>query len=94
LGFKFGLILRKIILPQSIPIIVPPTGNQFIAMLKDSSLVSVLGIWELMFMAKKIGAKDFNNLEMLLTAAMIYWALTIVLEVIQARIERKYQQKA
>jgi polar amino acid transport system permease protein len=63
-------------------------------MLKDSSLVSVLGIWELMFMAKKIGAKDFNNLEMLLTAAMIYWALTIVLEVIQARIERKYQQKA
>ena len=48
LGFKSGLILRKIILPQSIPIIVPPTGNQFIAMLKDSSLVSVLGIWELM----------------------------------------------
>ena len=94
LGFKFGLILRKIILPQSIPIIVPPTGNQFIAMLKDSSLVSVLGIWELMFMAKKIGSKDFNNLEMLLTAAMIYWALTIVLEIIQARIERKYQQKA
>ena len=63
-------------------------------MLKDSSLVSVLGIWELMFMAKKIGSKDFNNLEMLLTAAMIYWALTIVLEIIQARIERKYQQKA
>jgi len=63
-------------------------------MLKDSSLVSVLGIWELMFMAKKIGSKDFNNLEMLLTAAMIYWALTIVLEMIQARIERKYQQKA
>ena len=94
LGFKFGLILRKIILPQSIPIIVPPTGNQFIAMLKDSSLVSVLGIWELMFMAKKIGSKDFNDLEMLLTAAMIYWALTIILEMIQARIERKYQQKA
>ncbi len=63
-------------------------------MLKDSSLVSVLGIWELMFMAKKIGSKDFNNLEMLLTAAMIYWALTIILEIIQARIERKYQQKA
>ncbi len=93
LGFKSGLILRKIILPQSIPIIVPPTGNQFIAMLKDSSLVSVLGIWELMFMAKKMGAKDFNHLEMLLTAAMIYWALTIVLEMIQSRIERKYQQK-
>ena len=93
LGFKSGLILRKIILPQSIPIIVPPTGNQFIAMLKDSSLVSVLGIWELMYLAKTLGQRDFRHMEMLITAAMIYWVLTIVLEIIQARIERKYQQK-
>ena len=93
LGFKSGLILRKIIFPQSIPIIVPPTGNQFIAMLKDSSLVSVLGIWELMYLAKTLGQRDFRHMEMLLTAAMIYWGLTIILEMIQARIERKYQQK-
>ena len=93
LGFKSGLILRKIILPQSIPIIVPPTGNQFIAMLKDSSLVSVLGIWELMYLAKTLGQRDFRHMEMLITAAMIYWGLTIILEMIQARIERKYQQK-
>ena len=93
LGFKSRLILRKIILPQSIPIIVPPTGNQFIAMLKDSSLVSVLGIWELMYLAKTLGQRDFRHMEMLLTAAMIYWGLTIILEMIQARIERKYQQK-
>jgi polar amino acid transport system permease protein len=46
-----------------------------------------------MFLAKKLGAKDYNHLEMLLTAAMIYWTLTIILEMIQARIERKYQQK-
>ena len=65
LGFKSGLILRKIILPQSIPIIVPPTGNQFIAMLKDSSLVSVLGIWELMYLAKTLGQRDFRHMEML-----------------------------
>jgi polar amino acid transport system permease protein len=93
LGFKFGLILPKIILPQAIPIIVPPTGNQFIAMLKDSSLVSVLGIWELMYLAKTLGQRDFRHMEMLLTAAMIYWGLTIILEMIQARIEKKYQQK-
>jgi len=93
LGFKFSLILRKIILPQAIPIIVPPTGNQFIAMLKDSSLVSVLGIWELMYLAKTLGQRDFRHMEMLLTAAMIYWGLTIILEMIQARIERKYEHK-
>ncbi len=93
LGFKFSLIMRKIILPQAVPIIVPPTGNQFIAMLKDSSLVSVLGVWELMYLAKTLGQRDFRHMEMLLTAAMIYWGLTIVLEIIQARIEEKYKQK-
>jgi len=93
LGFKFGLMMQKIILPQAVPIIIPPTGNQFIAMLKDSSLASILGVWELMYLAKTLGQRDFRHMEMLLTAAMIYWALTIVLEVIQARIEEKYKQK-
>lgn len=43
LGFNFSLTMRKVILPQAVPLIIPPTGNQFIAMLKDSSLVSVIG---------------------------------------------------
>ncbi len=51
LGLKEGLILRKIVLPQAMRLIVPPVGNQFIAMLKDSSLVSVMGVWELTFVA-------------------------------------------
>ncbi|MDQ7069356.1 MAG: amino acid ABC transporter permease [Rhodobacterales bacterium] len=45
MGFKFGLTMRRIILPQAMPLIIPPTGNQFIAMLKDSSLVSVIGVY-------------------------------------------------
>jgi polar amino acid transport system permease protein len=93
LGFKFGLTMRKIILPQSIPLIIPPTGNQFIAMLKDSSLVSVIGVWELMFLARTLGNKTFNHMEMLITAAMLYWMMTMVLELIQSRIERKYQKR-
>ena len=92
-GFKFGLTMRRIILPQAIPLIIPPTGNQFIAMLKDSSLVSVIGVWELMFLARTLGQKDFRHMEMLITAAMIYWALTMILEVIQSRIEKHYRQK-
>ena len=93
LGFKFGLTMRKIILPQSIPLIIPPTGNQFIAMLKDSSLVSVIGVWELMFLARTLGNKTFNHMEMLITAALLYWAMTMVLELIQSRIERKYRKQ-
>ena len=94
LGFKFGLTMRRIILPQALPLIIPPTGNQFIAMLKDSSLVSVIGVWELLFLARTLGAKDFRHMEMLITAALIYWALSICLELVQSRIERHYRTKS
>ncbi len=91
MGFKFGLTMRRIILPQAMPLIIPPTGNQFIAMLKDSSLVSVIGVWELMFLARTLGYTDFKHMEMLITAALIYWCLSMCLEVIQSRIERHYR---
>ncbi len=91
MGFGFGLTMRRIILPQAMPLIIPPTGNQFIAMLKDSSLVSVIGVWELMFLARTLGNKDFKHMEMLITAALIYWCLSICLELIQSRIERHYR---
>ncbi len=90
MGFGFALTMRRIILPQAMPLIIPPTGNQFIAMLKDSSLVSVIGVWELMFLARTLGNKDFRHMEMLITAALIYWCLSICLELIQSRIERHY----
>lgn len=92
LGFGFGQMMRRIILPQSIPVIIPPTGNQFIAMLKDSTLVSTIGVIELMFLARTLGNKTFNHMEMLITAALIYWSLSIILEVIQSRIEHHYKQ--
>ena len=93
LGFKFGLTMRRIILPQAVPVIIPPTGNQFIAMLKDSSLVSVIGVWELMFLAKTLGVKTFQHMEMLMTAAVLYWILTMMLETVQSRIEAHYRKK-
>jgi polar amino acid transport system permease protein len=90
LGLKEGPILRKIVLPQAMRLIVPPVGNQFIAMLKDSSLVSVMGVWELTFVARTSGRAEFRHLEMLITAALIYWLLSIVFELIQARLEVYY----
>ncbi|MGR3620786.1 ABC transporter permease subunit [Pseudophaeobacter sp.] len=94
MGFKFGLTMRRTILPQSLPLIIPPTGIQFIAMLKDSSLVSVIGVWELMFLARTLGNKTFQHMEMLITAAMIYWCLSMCLELIQSRIERHFRTKS
>ena len=90
LGLKEGVILRKIVLPQAMRLIVPPVGNQFIQMLKDSSLVSVMGVWELTFIARTAGRAEFRHLEMLITAALIYWLLSIVFEIIQVRLEVYY----
>ena len=71
-------------------LIVPPTGNQFIAMLKDSSLVSVVGVWELTKTAQVLGKRDFQVFEFLIAAAVIYWVMSVVFEVVQARIESYY----
>ena len=90
LGLSPAQTMSLVILPQAMRVIVPPTGNQFIAMLKDSSLVSVLGAWELMYLARTQGQTEFRHIEMLITASMIYWLLSIGLEYIQSRIERHY----
>ncbi|KAA9367460.1 amino acid ABC transporter permease [Ochrobactrum quorumnocens] len=90
LGLGSAQTMWLVILPQAMRIIIPPTGNQFIAMLKDSSLVSVIGVWELMYVARTQGQTEFRHIEMLITASMIYWMLSISFEFIQSRIERYY----
>jgi len=85
--------LRHIILPQALKFAVPPIGNQYIAMLKDSSLVAITRfVRELLWRAQKVGRSNFRNLEALLIAALFYWILTIIFSAVQARIEAKYSQ--
>jgi len=90
LGVKDSLIFRKIVFPQAMKLIVPPTGNQFIAMLKDSSLVSVVGVWELTKTAQVLGKRDFQVFEFLIAAAVIYWVMSVVFEILQSRLEAYY----
>jgi polar amino acid transport system permease protein len=90
LGLPSSLIFRKIVFPQAMRLIVPPTGNQFIAMLKDSALVSVMGVWELTKTAQIVGKRDFKVFEMLIAAALIYWVMSICFELIQSRLESHY----
>jgi polar amino acid transport system permease protein len=90
LGLPGWLVLWKIILPQAMRLVIPPTGTQFIAMLKDSSLISVMGVWEIMFLAQSYGRAEYRYFEMLTAAAVIYWAMSLAFEIIQARIEAYY----
>ena len=90
LGLSPGQTMALVILPQAMRVIIPPTVNQFIAMLKDSSLVSVVGVWEIMYLARTQGQTEFRHIEMLITASMIYWILSIGLEFLQSRIEERF----
>ena len=90
LGLSPAQTMALVILPQAMRVIIPPTGNQFIAMLKDSSLVSVVGVWEIMYLARTLGQTEFRHIEMLITASMIYWILSICLEYAQSRIEERF----
>jgi polar amino acid transport system permease protein len=90
LGLPKWVVFWTIILPQATRIVIPPTGSQFIAMLKDSSLISVMGVWEIMFLAQSFGRSSYRYIEMLTTAATIYWILSICFEIIQSRLEVKF----
>jgi polar amino acid transport system permease protein len=90
LGLPKWVVYWTIILPQATRIVIPPTGSQFIAMLKDSSLISVMGVWEIMFLAQSFGRSSYRYIEMLTTAAVIYWILSICFEIIQSRLEAKF----
>jgi polar amino acid transport system permease protein len=82
--------MRRIVLPQALRFAIPPTGNEFIAMTKDSALVAATGfVHELMWRSTKVGRAQFHNLEALIMAAIFYWAMTLVLTSIQSRIETR-----
>ncbi len=78
--------------PQAFRIVIPPIGNQFIAMQKDSSLVYIMGVWEITYRANRFARKDSKFIEMFILAAAIYWVLTIISEWLQGRLEERIAQ--
>jgi polar amino acid transport system permease protein len=90
IGMTPPQVMRRIVLPQALRVVIPPIGNEFIAMLKDTALISVTGFaWEILWRAQKVGRANFRSLEALLIAALFYWMMTIIFSAIQARIEKR-----
>ncbi len=82
--------MRRVVLPQALRFALPPMGNDFISMTKDSALVSVTGfVHETMWRATRVGRAEFNNLEALIIAATIYWIMTLILTFFQSRLEAR-----
>jgi polar amino acid transport system permease protein len=90
LGMSRGQTLRRIVLPQAMRVIIPPTGNETISMLKTTSLVVVIGYFELMTSVQRIYSVNFQTIPLLIVAAIWYLALTSVLSVGQGFVERRY----
>jgi polar amino acid transport system permease protein len=89
LGMTYGQMMKRVVLPQALRLIIPPTGNEFIAMLKGSALVNFLGVWELFFRAVKIGRQNFKSMETLIIAGLFYWLVTIFFQYFQSRLETR-----
>ena len=88
IGMTQRQMMQRIVLPQALRFALPPMGNDFISMLKDSALVSATGfVHELMWRATKVGRATFHNLEALIMAAVFYWIMTLIFSYFQARIE-------
>ncbi len=79
LGFSRGQTMRYIILPQAWRTILPPVGNEFIALLKDSSLVSVIAVTDILRRGKEYGAVTFDVLEAYALVALVYLFITLIL---------------
>lgn len=92
LGMRKAQVFRRIVLPQAMRVIIPPTGNETISMLKTTSLVSVIAIPDLLFAVQVIYSRNFDVIPLLITASLWYLLVTTVLSVGQYFIERHFKR--
>ncbi|MBN2511083.1 MAG: amino acid ABC transporter permease [Spirochaetales bacterium] len=94
LGLSRTQALRKVILPQTLKIILPPVGNEFIALLKDSSLVSIIAVSDLLRRSREFASHSFQYFESYTVVALVYLVITLFLSKIVATIERRMDTNA
>ena len=94
LGMTRVLVMRRIVLPQAMRVIIPPTGNETISMLKTSSLAYIATVGELFFIQKEISNFNYNIIELVIVASIWYLAMTSVLTFGQYYLERYFARGA
>jgi polar amino acid transport system permease protein len=92
LGMTPGTAMREIVLPQAVVRMIPPLGNEFIALIKNSALVSLLTIHDVMHEGQKIISVSYRSLEVYLAIAVVYFVLTGTMTLILRHFEQKLRQ--
>ena len=93
LGMSRSMALRKIIIPQTVKIILPPIGNEFIALLKDSSLVSILAVSDLLRRGREYASTSFRYFESYTVIALIYLVMTLFFSRLVALMEERLRHR-
>lgn len=91
LGLSRGDALRKVVVPQAVRDVIPPIGNNMIALLKDSALVSVIGVGELTLSAQLAIGRTYRPFEFYVLAAALYYVINLGMEAVLRRVERRVQ---
>lgn len=94
LGLSWFQTMRYIIIPQAFKVVIPPLGNEFIALLKDSSLVSVIGFQELVRSGQLVIARTYAATEVWLMVAFLYLIMTLSISRLVSYLERRFQINA
>jgi polar amino acid transport system permease protein len=89
LGMKEWQLMRYVVLPQALRVIIPPTGTQFIGMLKTSALASVISVQDLLLTAQRTASANFDYVPALASAAVYYLVLTTIFTLLQRRLEQR-----
>jgi polar amino acid transport system permease protein len=90
LGMTYSLFMRRIILPQAARVVVPPLGNEFNGMLKNTTLLSVIGVPELLLATQMVTSATFRVFELYLVVACYYLTLTTIWGFVQQRLELRF----
>lgn len=91
MGLSRGQALRKVVVPQAVRDVIPPIGNNMIALLKDSALVSVIGVSELTLTAQLAIGRTYRLFEFYVLVAVFYYIINLGMEAVLRRIERRVQ---
>lgn len=92
LGMSWGQTLRFIVLPQAFRVALPSVGNSAIGLVKDTSLVSVITVTELLRATQEAIASSFQPLPLYISAALVYWIISSLLGLLQGRLERRFNR--
>ncbi|MFN2167743.1 MAG: amino acid ABC transporter permease, partial [Anaerolineae bacterium] len=93
LGMTRWQAMRRIILPQTIKVVLPPVGNEFIALLKDSSLVSILAVADLLRRGREFASRTFYYFETYTVVALVYLVITLFLSKLVSLMEERLNRR-